>query len=103
MVTLKRLSLIVGGLLFSSSLTVKADHSVSEGHLLDTETTVELCKRVLHEGKVIGMHVTKNGGYETVIYFGGSLYQTEFHLGLRSIVCRAYRISPTTRQLPKPG
>ena len=103
MLILKRIMIVFCALVYNPEANLKADHSASEGHLLDTDTTLELCKRVLHEGKVIGMHVTKNGGYETIVYFGGSLYQAEYHFGLRSITCRAYRISPTTRQLPKPG
>ena len=79
------------------------DHSDSDWHLLDSDTSMELCKRVLHEGRVIGMLSNENGGYETILYFGGSLYRAEYHFGLRSISCRAYRVSPTTRQLPKPG
>ena len=81
----------------------KADHSAAEWHLLESSTSMELCKRVLHEGKVIGMDTTKGGGYETILYFGGSIYQAEYHFGLGALLCRAFRISPTTRQLPKPG
>ena len=65
------------------------DHSDFDWHLLDSDTSMELCN--------------ENGGYETILYFGGSLYRAEYHFGLRSISCRAYRVSPTTRQLPKPG
>jgi len=100
---LVRLVLVLGILLCVSISGTFADHSDSDWHLLDSNTTMELCKRVLHEGKVIGMRGNENGGYETILYFGGSLYRAEYHFGLRSISCRAYRVSPTTRQLPKPG
>ncbi len=100
---LVRLAITLGILVSINVKDVFADHSESDWHLLDADTTMELCKRVLHEGKVIGMKGNENGGYETILYFGGSLYKAEYHFGLRSISCRAYRVSPTTRQLPKPG
>ena len=49
------------------------DHSDFDWHLLDSDSSMELCKRVLHEGRVIGMLSNENGGYETILYFGGSL------------------------------
>lgn len=100
---LVRLVLVLGFFLCVGIGETYSDHSDSEWHLLDSVTTMELCKRVLHEGRVVGMRGNKNGGYETILYFGGSLYRAEYHFGLRSISCRAYRVSPTTRQLPKPG
>ena len=96
--------LIVFSLLWCIDISESsADHSDSEWHLLESETTMEVCKRVLGEGRVVGTRPRKNGGYETILYFGGSFYQAEYHFGLRSLSCRSYRISPTTRQLPKPG
>ena len=106
--TIKFLLLAFFSYLFFSSMMVRADHSEFEWHLLDSEVTMDLCKRVLHEGKVIHMSGENNWGKdnpwkETILYFAGSLYEVKYHLGLKSIACRSYRISPTTRTLPKPG
>ncbi len=100
---LRRLVVVFVVLVCSNLRETYGDHSDSDWHLLGSDTSMELCKRVLHEGRVIGMRSNENGGYETILYFGGSLYRAEYHFGLRSISCRAYRVSPTTRQLPKPG
>ena len=102
-VAFSRFLIVFSLLWFSYTSESNADHSASEWHLLESETTMDVCKRILGEGKVVGTRLRKNGGYETILYFGGSLYQAEYHFGLLSISCRSYRISPTTRRLSKPG